>query len=68
MTTVKNSFKNMEIHSFLGLFPRFPVDALEDPEKLDSKFALEHEVLMRKRGQSCCKQKFPQTASNISLR
>ena len=33
-----NSFKNMEIHSFFGPFPRFPVHFLE------SDFALEHEI------------------------
>ena len=41
----KNSFRNKEVHSFLGLFPRFTFDMLEDAEKkLNSKFALEHEL------------------------
>ena len=38
----KNSFKYMDIHSFIRPFPRFPVDLLEGVKKLKSKFALEH--------------------------
>ena len=34
-TVRKNSFKNMEINSLLGPFPRFPVDMSEDVKKAE---------------------------------
>ena len=36
-------------------------------KKLNSKYASEHEIWVRNRGQSFCKKKFPQTTSNPSL-
>ena len=48
----------MEIHPFLGQFPRFLVDVLKDVRKLNSKFVLELEIRIRNGGQSYCEQKF----------
>ena len=36
-TVRKNISKNMEIHSFLGLLPLFPVDVLEEVTKTEFK-------------------------------
>ena len=33
----KNNFKNLQIHSFIGLFPCFPVNVLKDVTKLNSR-------------------------------
>ena len=48
----KNSFICMVIHSFLGLFIRIPACLLEHVKKLNSKFALEHELWKSNRGYS----------------
>ena len=43
-TVLKNSFKDIEIHSLLGVFRRFLDLVLEDVKKAISKFALELEI------------------------
>ena len=47
----------MAIRLFLGIFPYFAVDFLENVKKLNSKFASEDGTLIRNRDQSFCKQK-----------
>ena len=39
-----NCSKNVEIHSFPGLYPHSPVDVLEGMKKLNTKFALKREI------------------------
>ena len=36
--------KNMAVHSFIGIFPPFPVDVLEDVKIPNSMFTLENKI------------------------
>ena len=69
MPTVPQSFlKNMVIHSFLGIFPPVPVHVLEDVKNPTLRFALEHEICKRNRGQPIFERDPPETILNPSLR
>ena len=59
-TVRKNSFKNMEIHSFFDPIPYFAVDVMEDVTKAEFLICFGARNLNEEKGQSFCRQKISQ--------